>query len=81
MLQFGLPMTQQIVECIPNFSEGCRPEVVDSIVEAICAVPGVALFDRSSDGDHNRSVLTFAGPPQAVTAAAFAAIATAADAF
>ena len=42
-------------------------------------MPGVALFDRSSDGDHNRSVLTFAGPPQAVTAAAFAAIGRAAE--
>ena len=74
MLQFLLPMTQPIVECIPNFSEGRRPEVVDAIAQAISAVPGAALLDRSSDADHNRSVLTFAGAPQAVAQAAFAAI-------
>ena len=79
MLQFHLPMTQQIVECIPNFSEGRRPKVVDAIAEAISTVPGAALLDRSSDADHNRSVLTFAGTPQAVGSAAFTAIARAAE--
>jgi len=67
-------MGQQIVECIPNFSEGRRLEVVDRIVGAIQAVPGVTLLDRSSDHDHNRSVLTFIGEPPAVEQAAFAAI-------
>src|SRR5512138_2603889 len=69
----------QLVECIPNFSEARRPEVVDDIVAAIGSVDGARLLDRSSDLDHNRTVLTFAGPPQAVEEAAFRAIKTAAE--
>lgn len=72
-------MTRKLVECIPNFSEGRRVEVVDAIAQAITVVPGVVLLDRSSDADHNRSVLTLAGPPSAVSQAAFDAIATAAE--
>ena len=64
----------QLIECIPNFSEARRPEVVDDIVAAIGSVEGARLLDRSSDLDHNRTVLTFAGPPQAVEEAAFRAI-------
>ena len=67
------------MECVPNFSEGRRPEVVDEIVDAITGVPGVRLLDRSSDVDHNRSVLTFVGEPMAVKDAAFRAIARAAE--
>jgi glutamate formiminotransferase/formiminotetrahydrofolate cyclodeaminase len=70
-------MAQQLVECIPNFSEGRRPEVVDAIVAAIQAVKRVVLLDRSSDPDHNRSVVTFVGPPEAVEEAAFQSIAKA----
>jgi len=62
-----------IVECIPNFSEARRPEVVDQIVAA-ASVPGVKILDRSSDLDHNRTVLTFAGSPDAVELAAFRVI-------
>ncbi|MEX2143157.1 MAG: hypothetical protein WD740_01060, partial [Anaerolineales bacterium] len=72
-------MAQQIVECIPNFSEGRQPEVVAAIVEAIQSLPGIILLDRSSDADHNRSVVTFAGPPEAVEEAAFRGIAKAAE--
>jgi glutamate formiminotransferase/formiminotetrahydrofolate cyclodeaminase len=72
-------MAQQIVECIPNFSEGRRPEVVDAIVHAIGGVEGITLLDRSSDPDHNRSVVTFVGSPAAVEQAAFAGIAKAAE--
>lgn len=68
-----------LVECVPNFSEGRRPEVVEAIVNAVRSVPGVAVLDYSLDADHNRSVLTFVGPPDAVEAAAFAAIKTAAQ--
>ena len=50
-----------IIECIPNVSEGRRPEVVDAIASAIRAVPGVRLLDYSSDASHNRSVFTLAG--------------------
>jgi glutamate formiminotransferase/formiminotetrahydrofolate cyclodeaminase len=69
----------QLVECIPNFSEARRPEVVDQIVAAITSVDGARLLDRSSDLDHNRTVVTFAGPPEAVEEAAFRAIQTASE--
>jgi glutamate formiminotransferase / 5-formyltetrahydrofolate cyclo-ligase len=61
----------QIVECVPNFSEGRRPEVVEEIANVAREVPGVTLLDTSSDKDHNRSVVTFIGTPQAVEEAAF----------
>jgi len=69
----------QLIECIPNFSEARRPEVIDQIVAAITSVEGARLLDRSSDLDHNRTVLTFAGEPSAVEEAAFRAIKTAAE--
>ena len=69
----------KLVECIPNFSEARRPEVVDAIAAAVESVEGVFLLDRSSDEDHNRTVLTFAGAPNAVSEAAFRAIAKAAE--
>ncbi|HSB89357.1 MAG TPA: glutamate formimidoyltransferase [Anaerolineales bacterium] len=72
-------MPTPLVECIPNFSEGRRPAVIDSIRSAIAAVPGVLVLDLHSDADHNRSVITFAGPPGPVAEAAFAAIARAAE--
>jgi glutamate formiminotransferase/formiminotetrahydrofolate cyclodeaminase len=67
-----------LVECVPNFSEGRRPEVIEQIVNAIRAVPGATLLDYSSDADHNRTVVTFVGAPDVVEQAAFDAIATAA---
>jgi len=67
-------MSRQLVECVPNFSEGRDPAKIDAIVQSILAVPGVALLDRESDADHNRSVLTFVGPPAAVADAAFRAV-------
>jgi len=72
-------MTNPLIECIPNFSEARRPEVIDQIVNAIQSVNGARLLDRSSDLDHNRTVLTFAGPPDAVEEAAFQAIKTASE--
>jgi len=69
----------QLIECIPNFSEARRPEVIDQIVAAIQSVSDVKLLDRSSDLDHNRTVLTFAGSPAGVEEAAFRAIKTAAE--
>jgi len=60
-----------IVESVPNFSEGRDPVVVASIARAVSAVPGALLLDTTSDQDHNRSVLTFAGTPDAVADAAF----------
>ena len=63
-----------LVECVPNFSEGRRPEIVEQIVAAIRRVSGVTVLDYSSDTDHNRSVVTFAGDPAGVEQAAFNAI-------
>jgi glutamate formiminotransferase / formiminotetrahydrofolate cyclodeaminase len=72
-------MAEPLIECIPNFSEGRRLEVIDSIRSAIAAVPEVLVLDVHRDADHNRSVITFAGPLSAVGEAAFAAIARAAE--
>lgn len=71
-------MPSPLVECIPNFSEGRRPEVIEEILNAIRGVEGATLLDHSSDADHNRTVVTFVGAPDVVEQAAFAAIATAA---
>jgi len=65
-----LQMPDQLVECVPNFSEGRDPAVVDSIVEAIASA-GAKILDRTSDHDHHRSVVTFAAPPEGVGEAAF----------
>lgn len=62
---------QKIVECVPNFSEGRRPEVVDAIVNAILSVKDVYLLDREMDADHNRAVITIVGPPETIGEAAF----------
>src|SRR5260370_39575214 len=61
-----------IIECIPNVSEGRRPEVVEAIAGAIRAVPGVRLLDYSSDPSHNRSVFTMAGEADPIKAAVLA---------
>jgi glutamate formiminotransferase len=71
-------MMRQLVECVPNFSEGRRQEVIGRIVAAIEQVSGVRLLDVQSDLDHNRTVVTLIGTPQAVTEAAFQGTATAA---
>jgi glutamate formiminotransferase len=60
----------RLIECVPNFSEGREPAKVDAIVEAMRGVPGAWILDRTSDADHNRSVITLAGEPQAVAEAA-----------
>ena len=67
----------RIVECVPNFSEGRRPEVIDEIVNAML-LSGVKLLDREMDADHNRAVITLAGEPNVIEQAAFQGIATAA---
>jgi glutamate formiminotransferase len=63
-----------LVECVPNFSEGRRREVVDKIVAAIGSAGGVRVIDRSMDPGHNRAVVTFVGPAERVGEAAFQAI-------
>ncbi|HYN82036.1 MAG TPA: glutamate formimidoyltransferase [Gemmatimonadaceae bacterium] len=64
----------KLVECVPNFSEGRRPEVVKAIRDAIAAVEGVTVLDASSDASHNRSVITFVVPLERAVEAAFAGI-------
>jgi glutamate formiminotransferase/formiminotetrahydrofolate cyclodeaminase len=69
---------QKVVECVPNFSDGRRPEVYNAIAEAIKSAPGTHILDISADADHNRSVITFVGSPEAVEEGAFRGIAEAA---
>lgn len=69
----------KLVECVPNFSEGRRPEVIDAIVAEVKIVEGVKLLDVKPDASHNRVVVTFVGEPQAVKQAAFNACAKAAE--
>lgn len=63
-----------LIECVPNFSEGRRPEVIEEIVRAIGQIDGVTLLDHSRDATHNRSVVTFAGAADSVVRAATAAV-------
>ena len=69
---------QRLIECVPNFSEGRDPEVLRAIVEAIEARE-VHLLDHGLDPDHNRAVVTFAGEPNEVLAAAFEAVRVASE--
>ncbi|MCC6350075.1 MAG: glutamate formimidoyltransferase [Candidatus Eisenbacteria bacterium] len=69
----------RLVECVPNFSEGRRREVVDQLLAAVSSVPGVTLLDSEMDPDHNRSVLTFAGEPEPVMEAAVRVVKRAAE--
>jgi len=64
----------KLVECVPNFSEGRRPEVVTAIRNAMAAVEGVTILDSSSDASHNRSVITLVVPLERAVEAAFAGI-------
>src|ERR1700752_868511 len=64
----------QLVECVPNFSEGHNQGVIDELRAAIAAVPGARLLDVQTDPSPNRSVFTFVAPPAAAVDAAFAAM-------
>lgn len=70
---------KKIVECVPNFSEGRRREVIDEIVGALASVEGGRVLDVQSDADHNRSVVTMVGQPEAVEEAAFRGVERAAQ--
>lgn len=70
---------QQIVECVPNFSNGRDPEIYNGLAQTINRVTGVKVLDVSADPDHNRSVITFVGAPAEVEEAAFQAIKMAAE--
>jgi glutamate formiminotransferase/formiminotetrahydrofolate cyclodeaminase len=68
-----------IVECVPNFSEGRRPEIIEAIAQSIRSVEGVKLLDIDPGKATNRTVMTMAGAPDRVIEAAFQAIKTAAS--
>jgi glutamate formiminotransferase len=63
-----------LIECVPNFSEGRRAEVVEEIVHTVGQIDGVTVLDFSRDETHNRSVVTFAGAAEPVVRAATAAV-------
>lgn len=63
----------KIVECVPNFSEGCDLDKIESIARVLKACSNIRLIDYSADSDHNRSVFTFLGKPEDVLEAALAA--------
>lgn len=69
----------KLVECVPNFSEGRRPEVIEAITAEVKNIPGVKLLDVKADASHNRVVVTFVGEPQAAKQAAFNACKKAAE--
>jgi glutamate formiminotransferase len=70
---------KRLIECVPNFSEGRDLAKVDALVEAMSGVPGAWVLDRTSDADHNRSVVTLAGEPEAVVEAAIRGVGKAAE--
>jgi glutamate formiminotransferase len=63
-----------LIECIPNFSEGRRPEVIEQLTDAVKSVDGVSLLDVQSDPTHNRCVVTFVGHEGPIAEAAYRAI-------
>ncbi len=69
----------KIIECVPNFSEGRREEVIEAIINEIKSVDGIRFLDQTHDYDHNRAVLTFVGSPEAMKAATLAMVAKAAE--
>jgi glutamate formiminotransferase/formiminotetrahydrofolate cyclodeaminase len=70
---------QTLVECVPNFSEGRDPAVVEAIIRALLAGPDVYLLDKEMDADHNRSVITIVGTRESVGKAALRGISEAAE--
>lgn len=72
-------MDKRIIECVPNFSEGRDKEIIKNITDAITTVEGVALLDVDPGEATNRTVVTFAGEPEAVAEAAFRGICKAAE--
>lgn len=72
-------MSEQIIECVPNFSEGRDMAVIKKITDAIESVEGISLLDVDPGRDTNRTVVTFVGPPEGVVEAAFKAVKKAAE--
>lgn len=66
-------MAKQLIECVPNFSEGRRPEVIEAIVKPFKDQKGCYVFDYRADEDHNRLVVSLVGEPEAICDAVMAA--------
>ena len=75
----NLSEAERLLECVPNFSEGRNRKVIDAIADAIRGVSGVKLLHVDTGAAANRTVMTFAGLPEAVCEAAFRAVKTAAE--
>lgn len=69
----GAFMAAELIQCVPNFSEGRDPSVIAAIVRAVRGTPGVAVVDHSADPDHNRMVVTYLGDAEGVAQASLAA--------
>ena len=74
-----VPMSEPLVACIPNISEGQDKSVIDAICEAASSIDGCALIGSEPDPDYNRTVITLAGHPESVRHAAFCLIQAAAE--
>jgi glutamate formiminotransferase len=70
---------ERVVECVPNFSEGRDPRVVESLVAAVESAAGAVVLGTHIDADHNRSVVTFVAPPEVVVEAAVRVVTRAAE--
>ena len=68
-----------LVECVPNFSEGRNTEIIQALVSAVQKIPTTCVLDTHIDPDHNRSVITFVASPERIVDAAFAVVARAAE--
>ena len=69
----------RVVECVPNFSEGRKAEVIARLVESVESVEGALVLGTHVDPDHNRSVVTFVAPPRSVVEASVRVVARAAE--
>ena len=65
---------QQLIECVPNFSEGNNQNKIDSIVNKIKSIEGITILDVDPGKDTNRTVVTFVGEPDSVIDAAYEGI-------
>lgn len=70
---------QRLIECVPNISEGRRPEIIDAVTSVIETVDGCRLLDVDPGKSTNRTVITFVGPPETIGEAAFRVIEKAAE--
>ena len=70
---------QKLIECVPNFSEGCDLDIIRQITAAIESADGVSLLDVDPGASTNRTVVTFVGTPDAAIEGAFRGIQKAAE--